>query len=238
MRLRTIGTVKSLATVAIRPRVGGQLTEVFFKEGDYVKKGQKLFTIDPRPYEAAVKQAEANMAKNDALLKGAELELKRAETGAAQRRRGGDGVRRGPHRRRQRQGRRRGRPGRAQHRELQAGFTTITSPLDGRAGELLVAAGNLVDANGTSPLVVINQISPISVAFALPEQHLPVVVEARKKGPLKVEADLRGGGPLAPGEAGVHRQRRRPAHRHRPVQGRVRERRPQALAGAVRGRRR
>ena len=80
VRLRTIGSVKSLASVAIRPRVGGQLTGVLFKEGDYVKKGQKLFTIDPRPYEAAVKQAEANMAKNDALLKGAELDLKRAET--------------------------------------------------------------------------------------------------------------------------------------------------------------
>ena len=83
VRLRTIGAVKSLASVAIRPRVSGQLTGVFFKEGDYVKNGQKLFTIDPRPYDAAVKQAEANMAKNDALLKGAQLELKRAETAQA-----------------------------------------------------------------------------------------------------------------------------------------------------------
>ena len=200
VRLRTIGAVKSLASVAIRPRVGGQLTGVFFKEGDYVKNGQKLFTIDPRPYEAAEKQAEANMAKNDALLKGAQLELKRAETARA------SGV------------------GAATEYDaaltavasaraaveadraalntarLQAGFTRIDSPLDGRAGELLVAAGNLVEANGTSPLVVINQLSPISVSFTLPEQHLPVVVEAQKKGPLEVEADLRGRGFLAKGK--------------------------------------
>jgi multidrug efflux system membrane fusion protein len=199
VRLRTIGAVKSLASVAIRPRVSGQLTGVFFKEGDFIENGQKLFTIDPRPYDAAVKQAEANMAKNDALLKGAQLELKRAETARA------SGV------------------GAATEYDaaltavasaraaveadraalntatIQAGFTTIFSPLEGRAGELLVAAGNLVDANGTSSLVVVNQISPISVVFTLPEQHLPVVVRAQKKGPLSVEADLRGGGPLAKG---------------------------------------
>ena len=200
VRLRTIGAVKSLASVAIRPRVGGQLTGVFFKEGDYVKNGQKLFTIDPRPYEAAEKQAEANMAKNDALLKGAQLELKRAEsarasgvgaateydaalTSVASARAAVEADRAALNTAR-----------------LQASFTNIASPLDGRAGELLVAAGNLVEANGTSPLVVLNQLSPISVSFTLPEQHLPVVVEAQKKGPLQVKADLRGRGPLAVGK--------------------------------------
>jgi multidrug efflux system membrane fusion protein len=200
VRLRTIGTVKSLASVSIRPRVGGQLTEVFFREGDYVKNGQKLFAIDPRPYDAAVKQAEANLAKNVALLKGAELELKRAEsarasgvgaateydaalTAVASARAAVEADRAA-----------------LNTAKLQAGFTTINSPIDGRAGELLIAAGNLVEANGTSPLVVINQLSPISVSFTLPEQHLPLVVEAQKKAPLRVEADLRGGGPLAEGK--------------------------------------
>jgi multidrug efflux system membrane fusion protein len=200
IRVRTIGSVKTLATVAIRPRVGGQLTEVFFKEGDYVTVNQKLFTIDPRPYDAAVKQLEANVSKSTALLKGAELNLKRAEKAKS------SGV------------------GAATEYDaalttvasaeaaveaeqaalnsaiLQASFTTITSPLDGRVGELLVNVGNLVEANGTSPLVVINQISPITVTFSLPEQQLPVVIAAHKRGPLKVEVDLRGGGPLATGE--------------------------------------
>ena len=78
---------------------------------------------------------------------------------------------------------------------LQLGFTTITAPIDGRVGELLVSPGNLLDANGTTPLVVINQVSPIYVTFSLPEQHLPAVAAARKNGPLIVEAYLRDGEP-------------------------------------------
>jgi multidrug efflux system membrane fusion protein len=77
VRVRTIGSVKAVASVAVRPRVGGQLTEVFFKEGDYVEENQKLFTIDSRPYDAAVKLADANKSKSAAVLKGAELEMKR-----------------------------------------------------------------------------------------------------------------------------------------------------------------
>ena len=200
IRLRTIGTAKAVASVAIRPRVDGQLTGVFFREGDSVKENQKLFTIDPHPYDAAVEQAEANLAKNAALLKGAELELERAEraktngvgaatdydaalTAAASLKAAVAADRAA-----------------INTAKIQAAFTTITAPLDGRAGELLVDRGNVVGTSDASPLVVINQISPITVAFTLPEQHLPVVAAARKKGPLKVEADLRGGGPLAVGE--------------------------------------
>ena len=199
VRTRTIGAVKTAASVAIRPRVGGELTGVFFKEGDYVKADQKLFTIDPRPYKAAVEQARANRAKSLALLKGAEVNLKRAEDARA------SGV---------------GAPTEydaaltavasakaaveadevaINTAEIQAGFTTILSPIDGRAGELLVDRGNLVDANGASPLVVINQVSPIHVTFTLPEQQLPVVLAARQRGPLKVEADPRTGGPPVAG---------------------------------------
>jgi multidrug efflux system membrane fusion protein len=199
IRVRTIGSVKAIASVAIRPRVGGQLTEVFFKEGDFVTKKQELFTIDPRPYVAAVKQVEANMAKSVAVLKGAELILKRAEQAK------NSGV---------------GAPteydtaltavasakaaveadeAALNSAKLQASFTTITSPLDGRVGELLVHKDSLVEANDARALVVINQISPITVTFTLPEQQLPVVIAAQKRGPLKVEVDLRGG-PLATGE--------------------------------------
>jgi multidrug efflux system membrane fusion protein len=200
VRVHAIGSVRAAATVSVRPRVGGELTGVFFQEGDFVKLGQKLFTIDPRPYEAAVKQAEANRAKNVAVLAGAELDLKRAEqakqTGA-------------------------GSPteydaaftavasakaaieadqAAINTAKLQAAFTTITSPIDGRVGELLVTRGNLVEANGLTPLVVINQVRPIAVAFTLPEQQLPAVVAAQKKAPLKVEAGLRGGEPATAGE--------------------------------------
>lgn len=200
VRLRTIGSVKALASVAVRPRVGGEITGVFFDEGDFVPKGKKLFTIDPRPYEAAVTLAEANKAKSVALLAGAVVELKRAD----QAKQAGAGS-----------------PteydaaftavesakaaiaadqAAIDAAKVQATYTTITAPIDGRAGELLVTKGNLVDANGTTPLVVINQVRPISVAFTLPEQQLPAVLEARKAGPLRVQADLRGGAALAVGE--------------------------------------
>ena len=200
LRLRTIGAVKALASVAVRPRAGGELKEVFFGEGDLVKKGKKLFAIDPRPYDAAVTLAEANRAKNVALLAGAEVELKRADqartagagspteydaaftaVAAAKAAIAADQAA-------------------VDSAKIQATYTTITAPIDGRAGEILVTRGNLVDANGAAPLVVINQVSPISVAFTLPEQQLPAVVEARKAGPLRVRADLRGGVRLADGE--------------------------------------
>jgi multidrug efflux system membrane fusion protein len=192
VQTRAIGSVKVISTVNVRPRVNGELTGVHFTEGDFVKKGQKLFTIDPRPYEAAVKQAEATLAKNKAANFGAELDLKRIErtgsvaaaeldvarTAVAATRAAVEADEAALHSAR-----------------IQASFTTIYSPLDGRTGSLLVTAGNLVSATDLNPLVIINQISPITVAFALPEQQLPVVAAAqRERGPLKVEADLRGGG--------------------------------------------
>jgi multidrug efflux system membrane fusion protein len=199
VRLRSIGTVKVLATVSVRPRVGGELTAVHFREGEYVTKGQKLFTIDPRPYETALKQAEANMARNKAVLAGAELDLKRIERGSA----GGvassadlDAARTTVA---SAEATVAADLAAVNSAKLQHGFTTITSPIDGRTGNLLVTPGNLVSTTEIAPLVVINQITPIAVAFTIPEARLPEVLAAREKNPLPVEADLRGGGPLATG---------------------------------------
>lgn len=200
IQLRTIGSVKSITTVSIRPRVGGELIEVGFKEGDFVEKDQKLFAIDPRFYDAAIKQAEANLAKGLAGQKKAELDMQRAEDSKAR------GVMSGTEYdavvAALASAKATVEADRASVRSavIQASYTTITAPLSGRVGELLVARGNLVDANGPNPLVVINQISPIYVAFSLPEQQLPIVLEARKQGPLKVEVDLHGGRPLGVGE--------------------------------------
>ena len=79
VQVRTIGSVKALATVAIRPRVGGEITEVLFTEGEYVEKDRKLLIIDPRPYEVAVKSAEAALGKSREVLIGADRDLKRLE---------------------------------------------------------------------------------------------------------------------------------------------------------------
>ncbi len=196
IQVRTIGTVKALATVAIRPRVGGQITDVFFKEGEYVVKDQKLLVIDPRPYEVAVKSAQAALAKSVEVQAGAERELKRLEK---------VGVASGVELDTARTAAATAKATVAvdavalESAKLQLGFTTIVAPLDGRVGELLVNRGNLVDANGANPLVVINQVSPIHVAFALPEPQLPAVAAARREAPLKVEAYLRNGEPPVTG---------------------------------------
>src|SRR5215203_2896246 len=79
VQVRAIGAVKAAATVSVRSRVGGTLTDVHFKEGDFVKKGQPLFTVDPRPYQTAVRQAEATLARDTALLRGAEIAVRRIE---------------------------------------------------------------------------------------------------------------------------------------------------------------
>ncbi|MCS6865865.1 MAG: efflux RND transporter periplasmic adaptor subunit [Gemmataceae bacterium] len=200
IHLHAIGSVKTLASVAIRPRVSGELTGVFFHEGDFVTQNQKLFTIDPRPYEAAVQQAEANLAKSLTILKGAELDMERAEqarksgvvagidydaavTALANAKATVDADRVA-----------------VNTAKLQAGFTTITSPISGQVGELLVSRGNLVDANSPSPLAVIHQISPITVAFSLPEEHLWAIRQARQQGPVKVTAGPRGATAPASGE--------------------------------------
>jgi multidrug efflux system membrane fusion protein len=197
VQFRAIGTVKTVSTVSVRPRVGGEVTGVYFAEGEEVTQGKKLFTIDPRPYEAAVKQAEATLAKDKATLYGAELDLKRIE------RIGGSvaAAELDSARTRVAAARAAVEADEAALRtaRLQLEFTTVTSPLDGRAGAVLVTPGNLVSPSDPVPLVVINQISPIFVAFALPERQLPAVIAARRERPLRVEASVRDGGSPAEG---------------------------------------
>jgi membrane fusion protein, multidrug efflux system len=198
IQARVIGNVRAVSTVSIRAQVGGQLNAVHFKEGDYVKKDQKLFTIDPMRYQAQVRQAKANLAKSKAILVGAEqilnrlmrlskiavsveeIDTARAAEGSARATVAADEA--------------------AVHSaELQESYATIASPLDGRTGNLLVTAGNLVTANDPNPLVVVNQVSPIYVSFALPEQRLPAVAAARRERPLRVQAYLRDGEPPVEG---------------------------------------
>lgn len=200
IQVRAIGSVQVISTVSVRPRVAGELTAVHFREGDAVKVGQKLFTIDPRPYEAALQQAEATLAQNTATLKGAELALARVD-------RLGAGAVSGSEADTARVAVAAARAGVAadtaaiKAARLQLEFTTITAPIAGRTGAILVTPGNLVAAADVTPLVVINQLSPIDVQFTVTERQLPAVAAALdKSGPLRVGAELRDGRPAAVGE--------------------------------------
>jgi membrane fusion protein, multidrug efflux system len=201
VQIRAIGTARVFATVSVRPRVDGELTAVYFREGDDVKKGDKLFTIDPRPYDTALAQAKARLDRDQAQQRGAELTLERSqragtatvtaeeldklrtEVASAAANVAADRAA-------------------VRTAELQLSFTTIFSPIDGRTGSLLVTTGNLVTANEANPLVVINQVSPIAVAFSVPEQNLSAIAENLRKqgGKLPVATDLRDGSPALNGE--------------------------------------
>jgi len=186
IEIRTIGTVQPIASVQIKSRVDGMLSKVSFNEGDIVKAGAPLFTIDPRSYEAQLKQAEANLARDQAQLENARLELKRNQTTAS------SGV----------TSQKLLEQARTQVQILEAAiksdeaaidvakvqlsYTDITAPITGRTGDMKVSEGNTIKANDTTPLVTINQLRPIYVTFAVPERELPQIRARQYKAPLPV----------------------------------------------------
>jgi multidrug efflux system membrane fusion protein len=200
IQVRAIGTVRVIATVNVRAQVNGELKAVHFTEGEDVCKGDELFTLDRRPYDAAVKQADAALAKSRAVRAGAKLDLERVERINA----GGAAARAELEAAQTAlaaaEATVAAEEAAVHSAQLQAAFTTITAPIDGRTGGLLVTVGNIVTANDPAPLVVINQISPIFVSFALPENQLQQVAATQTKQPLKVTAIPRGGGTPVDGE--------------------------------------
>jgi membrane fusion protein, multidrug efflux system len=195
VQVEAVGKVEPLSTVAVLARVGGELTGVHFTEGQEVQKGQVLFTLDPRPYQAALDQAQAAVARDKAVAANSASDLKRygdlvqkeyvtreqydriaAETTSA-----GATVKADE--------------AAVEAARLQLEYCTIRSPLSGRTGSLLVHQGNLVKANDAQPLVVINQIRPIYVSFSVPQAQLPAIERYRSAGRLTVEAlPAEGGG--------------------------------------------
>jgi len=170
--ISAIGTVTPLQSVAVRAQVSGVLTKVAFQEGDEVQAGQLLFQIDARPFQAALDQSVANLAKDHATLVNARQEVTRYQTlvqndlateeqfdqfkanaDAAQAAVTADSAA-------------------VQTARLNLEYTTIRAQIAGRTGNLLIREGNLVPANGTTPLVIINQIRPISVSFSVPQRYL------------------------------------------------------------------
>jgi multidrug efflux system membrane fusion protein len=192
LQVRVVGSVEARATVEIRSRVGGQLTQVHFQEGQEVRKGAPLFTIDPIPYQIALRQAEARLQKDQSLaltarekerryltltgegltsrqdydLIKAEAESLEASVAAAQ--------------------------AAVEEAELQLAWSRIAAPLTGRTGSLMAHVGDLVSANGSQPLLVIHQIEPIDVSFTIPERDLGRIRSALAVGKLPVSTLLPG----------------------------------------------
>jgi membrane fusion protein, multidrug efflux system len=200
MQIRAIGSVQPVSTVAVRCLVGGQLTRVWFREGDDVRRGQMLFTIDPRPYEATLLQAQANLARDEANQKNAESEAARY-AGLVQK----DYVTKEDYER-MTAGAEAAKATVAadkaavENARLQLSYCNIAAPIDGRTGSQMVHAGNIVQANAANPLVVINQVTPVYVQFSIPESQLDQV-RARGGLGVPVAASPQGGGaPIATGK--------------------------------------
>jgi multidrug efflux system membrane fusion protein len=187
--VRVIGTVEPSSTVAVRAQITGALTSVNFREGDDVKEGQVLFTLDRRPLEAALEQAKANLARDQAQAANAASQASRiqqlADRGIATR----EQVQTSSTNSAALEATVAADMAAIENATVQLQYATITAPISGRTGALIVHEGNLVRANDASQLVVINRISPINVAFGIPEGQLPAFKRYLAQGSLRVEAN-------------------------------------------------
>jgi multidrug efflux system membrane fusion protein len=203
--VRTVGNVEPYATVSVKSRVDGQIVGVHFREGQDVRKGDLLFSVDRRALEAALNEAQARLQRDRVLLVKADEDVRRFETLVAdgyvsreqfeQYRSTADSLRATV----------RADEAAVETARVQLSYSTITAPMSGRAGQVKVDQGNMVRAGADTVLVVIDQIEPIYVGFALPEMHLAaararmaaggVPVEARVPGPGTGEGGKADGGP-------------------------------------------
>jgi len=186
--LHGIGTVQAYNSVAIRSRVDGQIIRVDFKEGQDVKQGDPLFQIDPRPYQAALEQAQAAKQKDEAQLAGAKQDLDRYAkllgTGYQTRQSYDNQTALVA----QLQASIKGDEAQINTAALNLSYADIRSPIDGRLGARLVDKGNLVHASDNTPLVMITEVKPIFVSFTLPQETLDDVREGQNKSPLLIYA--------------------------------------------------
>ena len=188
LALTGIGTVQAYNTVTIRARVDGELVDVAFHEGSDVRKGDVLARIDARPYQAALDNALATLAKDQAGLANARRDLTRYQ----------DTAGKGYSSRQQldtqtmtvetAEAQIKADQAMIENAQVQLGYTTITAPLNGVTGIRLIDQGNIIHAADANGLVVVTQLQPISVIFTLPQSELPQIAAARAKGTLTAVA--------------------------------------------------
>jgi multidrug efflux system membrane fusion protein len=196
VEINVIGNCQAYSTVAVKSMVAGEISQVHFTEGKDVAKGDLLFTIDPRPFEAALKQAQANLERDRVQAENAKINAQRYEALIAKQavsRQQYDQFRTNAE---ALEATVRLDEAAVENAKVMLSYCFIHSPIDGRTGNLLITRGNLIKANDV-PLITINQIRPIYVAFSVPEQNLAEIKRYRAAGKsLKVEAlppnDTRG----------------------------------------------
>jgi membrane fusion protein, multidrug efflux system len=185
--LRVIGAVEPASSVEIRAQITGQLTSVGFKEGDDIKQGDVIFTLDRRPLEATLKQAEANLQRDIAQSANAEVQANRlsdlAQRGIVSR----DQLDTSKATAAALAGTIAADRAAVENARIQIQYATIAAPLSGRTGRLMVHEGSLIRANDSAPLVVINQLSPINVTFAIPEAQLAPLKRYMQRGGVAVD---------------------------------------------------
>jgi multidrug efflux system membrane fusion protein len=187
--LTGLGTVTASNMVTVRTRVSGHLVKVAFQEGQFVRKGDLLVEIDPRPFQVQLAQAEGQMARNQALLKNAQRDLERFKILL-----GRDLISKQEFDAQlaqidQHEGALKSDQAQIDNAKLQLTYSRITAPISGRIGLRLVDEGNMVQANDSNGLAVITQLQPIAVLFNIPQDNLPQVLKRmQSKQPLVVEA--------------------------------------------------
>ena len=188
VRLTAIGNVEPYTTVALKARVDGQIVSVRFKEGEEVRQGAVLFEIDARPFAAALKQSQANLLKDQALLDRANQQEARYKDLLAKNFISADAYE---------QVRTNAETAKAtvaadqaaiENSRLSLEYCTIRAPVTGYAGRIQIQQGNLVKANDVNALVTINQIVPVYASFSVPEQNIADIRKYQANGELKVQA--------------------------------------------------
>lgn len=182
IQVEALGTVTPAATVTVRPQVSGTITEVLYREGQMVRRGQTLAIIDPRPYRAQLLQAQGALIRDKAQLENARVQLKRYDILIQQ-----DSIARQDRDTQaalvhQLEGTIAVDQGQVQQAEINLGYTRVVSPVAGRVGLKVVDVGNYIAAGDTNGLVVVTTLQPIDVEFAVPQQQAPAIQQRAAQG--------------------------------------------------------